>query len=250
MKKLFLVLTLSLLILSCNKDAPELSFDELNIEQVSELNCNPEEENCTFIGIKVPWAMGKDTRSNLMNSHIEDHVIKMIDYQDYEDLESLESLAQTFIDDYEISAKEFPEYNIPWEAYVEGEITYQSEKLISIQFDVALFTGGAHGYTSVTYLNFDPETGRLVSNEELFSQDFKDFAEVRFRKKNDIPENESINSTGLFFEDDEFQLPQNIGFHPNKVVLIYNSYEIASYSEGNIQLVFKMEEAKKYFKIL
>ncbi len=243
-------MTLSLLILSCNKDAPELSFDELNIEQVSELNCDPEEENCTFISIKVPWAMGKDTRSNLMNSHIEDHVIKMIDYQDYEDLESLESLAQTFIDDYEISAKEFPEYNIPWEAYVEGKITYQSEKLISIQFDVALFTGGAHGYTSVTYLNFNPETGRLVSNEELFSQDFKDFAEVRFRKKNDIPENESINSTGLFFEDDEFQLPQNIGLHPNKVVLIYNSYEIASYSEGNIQLVFKMEEAKKYFKIL
>ncbi|WP_237708905.1 DUF3298 and DUF4163 domain-containing protein [Gillisia marina] len=250
MKKLFLVLTLSLLILSCNKDAPELSFDELNIEQVSEVDCNPEEENCTFIGIKVPWAMGKDTISNLMNSHIEDHVIKMIDYQDYEDLESLESLAQTFIDDYEISAKEFPEYNIPWEAYVEGKITYQSEKLISIQFDVALFTGGAHGYTSVTYLNFDPETGRLVSNEELFSQDFKDFAEVRFRKKNDIPENESINSTGLFFENDKFQLPQNIGFHSNKVVLIYNSYEIASYSEGNIQLVFKMEEAKKYFKIL
>ncbi len=243
-------MTLSLLILSCNKDAPELSFDELNIEQVSEVDCNPEEENCTFIGIKVPWAMGKDTISNLMNSHIEDHVIKMIDYQDYEDLESLESLAQTFIDDYEISAKEFPEYNIPWEAYVEGKITYQSEKLISIQFDVALFTGGAHGYTSVTYLNFDPETGRLVSNEELFSQDFKDFAEVRFRKKNDIPENESINSTGLFFENDKFQLPQNIGFHSNKVVLIYNSYEIASYSEGNIQLVFKMEEAKKYFKIL
>ena len=243
-------MTLSLLILSCNKDAPELSFDELNIEQVSEVDCNPEEENCTFIGIKVPWAMGKDTRSNLMNSHIEDHVIKMIDYQDYEDLESLESLAQTFIDDYEISAKEFPEYNIPWEAYVEGEITYQSEKLISIQFDVALFTGGAHGYTSVTYLNFDPETGRLVSNEELFSQDFKDFAEERFRMKNEIPENDPINSTGLFFEDDKFQLPQNIGFHPTKVVLIYHSNAIASYSEGNIQLVFKMEEAKKYFKIL
>ncbi len=250
MKKLFLALTLNLVLIGCIKDVPELSFDELNIEQVSEVNCNPEEENCTFIGIKVPWAMGKDTRSNLLNSHIENHIIKLIDYQDDQKLESLENLAQTFIDDYESSAKEFPEYNIPWEAFVEGKITYKSKKLISIKFDLALFTGGAHGYTSVTYLNFDPETGRLVSNEELFSQDFKDFAEKRFRKKNDIPENESINSTGLFFEDDKFQLPQNIGFHPNKVVLRYNAYEIASYSEGNIQLVFKMEEAKKYFKIL
>ncbi|RKS55488.1 uncharacterized protein DUF4163 [Gillisia mitskevichiae] len=250
MKKLLLALTFSSLLIGCNKDAPELSFDELNIEQVSEVNCNPEEENCTFIGIKIPWAMGKDTRSNLMNSHIEDHIIKLIDYQDDQELNSLENLAQTFIKDYEASAEEFPEYNIPWEAFVEGKVTYESEKLISIQFDLALFTGGAHGYTSITFLNFDPVTGRLISNKDLFSQDFKVFAEKRFRDKNDIPENDPINSTGFFFEDDKFQLPQNIGFHPNKIVLRYNAYEIASYSEGTIQLVFKMDDAKKYFKIL
>ena len=250
MKKLFLVLAINLLLIGCNKDTPELKFDELNIEQVSELNCIAEEENCTFIGIKVPWAMGKDTRSNLLNSHIEKHVINLIDYQDAQELNSLENLAQTFINDYEASAKEFPEYNIPWEAFVEGKITHESEKLISIEFDLALFTGGAHGYTSVTYLNFDPKTGRLLPNKDLFSEGFKEFAEKRFREKNNILENEPINSTGFFFEDDEFQLPKNIGFHSNKVVLRYNSYEIASYAEGNIQLEFKTQEVKKYFKIL
>jgi len=243
-------LILNLLLIGCNKDVPELSFDELNIEQVSELNCNPEEENCTFIGIKIPWAMGKDTRSNLLNSHIKNHIIKLIDYQDDKDFPSLENLAQTFIDDYEDSAKEFPEYNIPWEAFVDGEITYKSEKVISIRFNLALFTGGAHGYTSVSYLNFDPETGRFLSNNDLFNEEFKKYAETRFREKNEIPENESINSTGFFFEDDKFQLPQNIGFLSNKVILRYNAYEIASYSDGNIQMEFKMEEAKKYIKIL
>lgn len=250
MKKLFLALAINLLLIGCKKDTPELTFEELIIEQVSELNCNAEEENCTFIGIKVPWAMGKDTRSNLLNSHIEKHIINLIDYQDAKELSSLENLAQTFINDYESSAIEFPEYNIPWEAFVEGKITYESEKLISIQFDLALFTGGAHGYTSISYLNFDPETGRLLSNKDLYSKDFIKFAEKRFRKKNGISEKESINSTGFFFEDDKFQLSKNIGFYPNKVVLRYNSYEIASYSEGDIQLEFKMEEVKKYFKIL
>lgn len=250
MKKLFLALTFSILFIGCNKDVTELNFDELNIEQVSEENCKPEEENCTFIGIKVPWATGKDTRSNLLNSHIEDHIIKLIDYQDNKELNSLENLADTFIQDYEASAKEFPEYNIPWEAFVDGKVSYESDKLISIQFDLALFTGGAHGYTSITFLNFDPETGRLVSNKELFSQDFKDFAEKKFRNKNEIPENQSINSTGFFFEDDKFQLPQNIGFQVNKVVLRYNAYEIASYSEGTIQMEFKKDDVKKYFKIL
>jgi len=249
-KKLFLALTFNLLLIGCNKDAPELSFDELNIERVSEVNCNPEEENCTFIGIRVPWAMGKDTRSNLLNSHIEDHIIKLVDYQDNKDLNSLENLAQTFITDYEASAEEFPEYNIPWEAFVEGKVTYESDKIISIQFDLALFTGGAHGFTSVSYLNFDPESGRLIANKDLFTEDFKNFAEKKFRKKNDIPEKDAINSTGFFFEDDKFELPQNIGLLQNKIVLRYNAYEIASYSEGTIQLVFKMDEVEKYFKIL
>lgn len=250
MKKLFLAFAFSVLLIGCNKDVPELSFDELNIEQVSEVNCKPEEENCTFIGIKVPWAVGKDARTALLNSHIKNHVIGLVDYQDNKELTSLETLAQTFITDYEASVEEFPEYNIPWEAFVEGKVSYESEKIISIQFDLALFTGGAHGYTSITYLNFDPETGRLLSNEELFTPDFKKVAEREFRRKNEIPKNEAINSTGFFFEKDNFQLPQNIGFTPNKVVLRYNAYEIASYAEGTIQLEFKTAEVKKYFKIL
>lgn len=250
LKKLFLALAINLLLIGCNKDTHELKFDELNIEQVSELNCIAEQENCTFIGIKVPWAMGKDTRSNLLNSHIENHIINLVDYQDAKKLNSLEDLAKTFIKDYEASAKEFPEYNIPWEAFVEGEITYQSEELISIEFDLALFTGGAHGYTSLSYLNFDPESGRLITNYDLFSPAFKELAEKKFRGKYGISEKESINSTGYFFENDQFELPKNIGFKGNKVVLRYNAYEIASFSEGDILLEFKMEEVKKYFKML
>jgi len=249
-KKLLLALAFNLLFIGCNKDVPKLSFDELNIEQVSEVNCNPEEENCTFIGIKIPWAMEKDTRSNLLNSHIKNHIIKLVDYQDDKNATSLENLAKIFIEDYEATAKEFPEYNIPWEAFVEGKVTYISEKVVSIRFNLSLFTGGAHGYTSDSFLNFDPESGRLLSNNDLFSEDFKEYVEAKFREKNEIPENETINSTGFFFEDDKFHLPQNIGFHSNKIILIYNAYEIASYSEGNIQMEFKIDETKKFIKIL
>lgn len=250
MKKLFLALTLTLFFLGCNKDIPEVNFEELTIEKVSELNCNPEEENCAFIGFKIPWATGKDTRSNLINSHIKNHLINLVDYQETNEVTSLEKLAQTFIQDYEASAREFPEYNIPWEAYVEGNVTYETEKLISIRFDLALFTGGAHGYTSVSFLNFDPTSGRIITKDELLSTEFKDFAESKFRKQANIPENEAINSTGYFFEDDKFQLPQNIGFNANRLILIYNAYEIASYSEGNIELEFEIEEVRKYIKIL
>ena len=154
------------------------------------------------------------------------------------------------MDNYEVSAKEFPEYNIPWEASVEGELVNETPEVISIKYKLALFTGGAHGYTSITYLNFNPETGDLLTNDEIFKPEFKDYAEKLFRKKNEIPEDSSINSTGFFFEDDKFQLPQNVGILKNKIVLRYNAYEVASYAEGGIQLEIPMDKAKDFIKIL
>ena len=239
-----------MLLLGCKKEEPDLEFEEFSIEQVSEENCNPEEENCTFISIHTPWAKNNGIRSKKINQKIEKHIIQLIDYQEYNKFSKLEALAEKFINDYETSEQEFPEYIIPWEASVEGKITHKSPDLISIEFDLALFTGGAHGFTSVSYLNFNPKTGDQFLNKDLFNEGFKDYAEKLFRQKNDIPENQPINSTGFFFENDSFELPQNIGFLKNKIVLIYNAYEVASYAEGGIQLEIPLKDVEEFIKIL
>lgn len=249
MKKLLLPVFIILLLWGCKKETPEAEFKELNIDVVSELDCNPEEENCAFISINIPWAEQSGSRNKEINRQIEQHVIKLVDFQEENNFGSLESLSQNFIDSYEATAKEFPEYNIPWEATVEGEVMYNSPEVISMQFHLYLFTGGAHGYTSVSYLNLNPVTGEEYTTEELFNDGFKDYAEVLFRKKNEIPENEPINSTGFFFTDDTFQLPQNIGVSKSKVILRYNAYEVASYAEGGIRIEIPREEANRFLKI-
>jgi len=248
-KKLLLPFIIIVLLVGCKKEEQELKFEDLAIEQVSEENCIPEEENCTFISIQIPWAINTDTRSKKINQKVEKHIIQLIDSQEEHNLSSLEALSEKFIDDYEASSKEFPEYNIPWEASVVGKISHSSPDLVSIEFDLALFTGGAHGYTSVTYLNFNPKTGDQLLFKDLFKDEFKSYAEKLFRKKNDIPEDQSINSTGLLFENDTFQLPKNIGFSKNKIILRYNAYEVASYSEGGIQLEIPMKDVGEFIKI-
>ncbi len=236
------------LLASCETDTGEIEFEELNIEQVSEKDCNPEEENCAFISINIPWAESQKKRGKKINNLIEQHVIRIIDFEDENTFGSLEALSQTFIDQYEATAEEFPEYNIPWEASVTGSIPYRSEDLITVQFQMNLFTGGAHGYTSTSYLNINPKTGEQYSNSELFTEDFKSYAEKLFRSKYEIPQDESINSTGFFFDNETFQLPQNIGFSKRKVILRYNAYEVASYAEGGIKIEVPIEEAGKYIK--
>jgi len=111
-----------------------------------------------------------------------------------------------------------------------------------------LFTGGAHGYTTRTFLNFNKRKGKEIENWELFKdlEHFKNFAEAKFRFQEDIPANNPINSTGFMFEQDEFYLPENIGFTEKGLVLLYNQYEVASYADGAIELVLPYGEVKKY----
>lgn len=250
MKKLLLPLVITVLLVSCKKEIAETEFEDFAVEQVSEKDCQPEEENCTFIGIHTPLAKPNTAHHSVINDKIEDHINILIDYQDEQGFQSLEALAQRFIDDYEASAIEFPEHNIPWEASVEGKLIHQSPEIISIEYQLSLFTGGAHGYSSVSYLNFDPGTGEQLYNGDLFTPEFKSYAEDLFRKKNNIPKEQAINSTGFFFEEDKFQLPQNVGFLKNKIVLRYNPYEVASFAEGGIDLEIPIKDARPFIKIL
>lgn len=250
MRKLLLPLAITVLLGSCKKEIAETEFEDFAVEQVSEKDCNPEEENCTFIKLHTPLAKPQTEHAGIINENIEGHINVLMDYQNDRGFRSLEALVQQFIDDYEASATEFPEYDIPWEASVEGKLVHQSPEVISIEYELALFTGGAHGYSSVSYLNFDPETGEKFSSADLFTPEFKSFAEDLFRKKNDIPKEQNINSTGFFFEEDQFQLPQNIGFFKNKIVLRYNPYEVASYAEGRIDLEIPIKDARPFIKIL
>lgn len=249
LKKLLLSIFILFLVIGCKKDTSPPRFTKFAIDQVSDLNCNPEEENCAYISINIPWAENSGIRNKSINNQIEQQVIQLVDYQEENHTTSLESLAQNFIDHYEASAAEFPEYNIPWEASVGGEVLSNTEEIISLKFELALFTGGAHGYTSVSFLNFDPETGDLMRNEDLFTPDFKDYAEKIFREKQSIPAGAPINSTGYFFENDEFVLPQNIGFFKNRVILRYNTYEIASYAEGGILIELPREEVEEFLNL-
>lgn len=240
---------ISVLLVGCKDEDEELVFEDFYIEEVSEKDCDPEEENCTFISIQTPLAMKQGERSEKINQRIEEHVLELVDYQEMKKFMSLEALAQRFIDDYEASAEEFPEYNIPWEASVDGKIIYRDPELISMEFSTSIFTGGAHGYTSVTFLNLNPETGESYSANDLFEAEFEAYVEDLFRKKNEIPQDAAINSTGMFFENDEFHLPKNIGFKKDKLILRYNPYEVASYVEGGIQLEVPLKDAKKFLKI-
>ena len=145
----------------------------------------------------------------------------------------------------------FPDESIPWEAKIDAEVAYENNDLITIMLNSYIFTGGAHGYGSTRFLNFEKKSGLELGRKDLFKNqgDFVDFAEERFRMQEKIPNDQSINSTGLMFELDEFYLPENIGFTQSGLKLLYNPYEVASYADGTIEMTIPYGEVEKFLAI-
>ena len=209
----------------------------------------PEEGDCTFISLTYPVAEEGQFGSKNINRKVRNFIVNVVDYQEDSAEETPEALVENFIKEYQETANEFPEYELPWEANITGKVMYQSADLISIKFNTYMFTGGAHGYRSMDFLNFDAKTGELLEAEDLFTPEFQNYVEQDFRKKQDISEEANINSTGMFFENDEFHLPENIGITKDSIVLHYNAYDIAPYAAGNFILTYPKAGIRKYLKI-
>ncbi|OUL63995.1 DUF3298 and DUF4163 domain-containing protein [Flavobacterium sp. AJR] len=237
-------LFVSLLFLtSCTK---ELSFKEQTFEKKSALPCKT---NCPQISLKVPIAQNVPIVADSINKKVFS-VLKEIVYFGEKPFQSTDynDLTASFISSYEEMQKKFPEDKFGWEAKIEGNVEYQSDSILNIKFNHYTFTGGAHGYQGYRSLLFNPKTGKTITNNQLFKseKDFKAFAEKEFRNKYKIPANGSINATGLMFENEKFNLPLNIFYTKEGLLLYYNSYEAASYADGPKELLLPYDKVNDY----
>ncbi|MBS7232788.1 DUF3298 and DUF4163 domain-containing protein [Flavobacterium psychroterrae] len=237
----FLVLTFA----SCSK---ELSFDNETFEKKSTIPC---EKDCPKITIDIPIAKNVPIVKDSINKKVFS-VIKEIVYfeEDPSKAKDYKTLAESFIASYEEMHKKFPTETFGWEAKVKGNVEFESDQIINIKIEHYTFTGGAHGYQGFRSLLFHPKTGKTIFTDEIFknAKEFKAFAEKEFRKKYKIPEKSNINATGLMFENDKFQLPQNIFYTTEGLLLYYNSYEAASYADGSKEILFPYAKIGKYLK--
>ena len=229
-----------LLLLGCNEEH-KLTFEPLI---VSDNDCSA----CPNISIEIPKALEQTKLSETINTALEEELLSLLVFDDELEASSISEAIQSFKNGYVELKKLYPDETAGWEAKISGTVTFEDKNKITIALNSYLFTGGAHGYTTRSFLNFNKRKGKEFENWEFFkNQDhFENFAEAKFRIQEDIPQDNPINSTGFMFERDKFYLPENIGFTEKGLVLLYNQYEVASYADGAIELVLPYDEVKNY----
>jgi hypothetical protein len=249
LKTIYFTPLMVVLLAACIDQTPfAVEFDDKTL--VYKDDCK--QDQCAEVNLVFLQSIGNEMVSEKINSSINEFIVSSLNYAVDDSIvsSSVEAAAKNFISAYKKDKTEFPEIS-PYFAEINVTNIHRSDKLICMEMKKYLYTGGAHGYESVWYLNIDPRTGEELSTSDLVNNllGFTQHAERVFRKKMNIPEKGSINATGFWFDDDVFYLPETLGFQGTNVLLIYNPYEIASYADGAIEIVIPIEDIESYLKI-
>lgn len=243
MKSLFSCFLLLIVLWSC-KNETQLAFER---QEIKSENC----ENCPEVTINIPRALNSDPLSATINNALKEEVLSLLIYDDQMEVSTIEEAIVSFNNGYLELKNLYPDEPIGWEAKIDGAVTYEDTNLLTIQVNSYSFTGGAHGLSTTRFLNFDKLRALEMEIAELFINplEFQIFAEAKFRDQENIPSVGSINATGFMFENDTFYLPQNIGFTPEGLQLIYEPYEVASYADGPIIMTIPYSEINSFLRI-
>ena len=238
----FLVSLFTLLILLCSCESDEkLTFET---ESFTNDSC----EGCAVITIELPRTTQNKKIGRTINNSLNEEIITLLTFEEGKSVSTIDEAVSSFENGYKDLRQMFPEESVPWEADIKAVIIYETTSLLSISLHSYIYTGGAHGYGATHFLNFNKRNGKELERNEIFKnrEGFEDFAEEKFRIQESIPSNDPINSTGFMFEQEEFYLPENIGFTADGLKLLYNPYEVASYADGVIELVLPYEDIQEY----
>lgn len=244
MKKILLVTAIFLtLATSCNRSK--------EIELVSYSLVDPACDACARTSLQYPLTSGKNRTERKINAALQNWVISAIDLAPEKASASVEEAVASFKAAHQQIRNDFPDdYNTAWETTVDGELCFQNEQLLAFCMETYSYTGGAHGYGSSHYLLFDRSNGKLIAREELIKDEegFTALAEMKFREHYATDKDGPLNEQGFMFEDDRFHLPDNIGYTAGGLKLIYNPYEIAPYSDGQITIEIPYDEVNVFLR--
>lgn len=231
-RKSFFLVCLIGLFCSCEEEI-NLAFSEINIL----------EEKEAVVEINIPNAEGQNVISANINSELLEFTNNALNIDSDSNSGStfekgIEQFNSSYVSFKNNLGSELQQELTPWEAAIEGEVTYQSNNVICIAMNAYMNTGAIHGTSKITFLNFDASTGELLDYNQFINDkgDFRTFLISYFEKE-----------VGPI-SDEDFKLPESIGLNDEGIIILYNLNEIPSYTDNLIEFDIPFDEVKSYLK--
>lgn len=245
MKKTALFASALLLAAACNTFKTQTYEDDLVMPLAEG------QEDSLFYAVSVEYATGGMLipAMEAMNQTIVQQAFDLEGQQG-----TLEEVAvayrENLIDEY-ITENGNPEEErgvLTWEDKVNGTFTTTYKNWRNYLVTYYSFRGGAHGVQTVSQLVFDKKTGKVLTQEELFADDFAQPVALLMREA--IKEDMEAEDPELLqlVEMESVEPNGNFSVGSNGVQWIFQPYEVGPYALGIVTALVSWEELKPYLK--
>ena len=125
------------------------------------------------------------------------------------------------------------------------------KNFVELDLSIWSYTGGAHGNGFTSYSLIDRVNGKELTLSDFINDipTFTELAEKYFRAQNEILENANLTDAGFWFTDGIFVCNENFYFADGNMIFLFNNYEIAPYSAGQISVSIPLNELKPFLQI-
>lgn len=258
---------LSLVISGCNtgsKNTVEnnIKFDSISVEKIYHLLDNPDNPNCNLqINFVYPVQYAnkeilKKIQQQFILSYFGDG------YENFTPEEAVKNYTEEYLNAYKDLENDFKaevekSNDSPvgaWFSYYEmssDKITYNQNDILSYVVFFENYTGGAHGAHSYMNHIIDLKTGKPITEEDIFVENFQEnLAKIlveKIAKQNNVTDPKELENIG-FFSVDEIFPNGNILIDKDGITYTFNEYEIAAYVVGAIQVQLPYAEIEHLLK--
>ncbi len=123
-----------------------------------------------------------------------------------------------------------------WAIEVEPKVWTNDSHILSTSLHSYSYMGGAHPNTYNKFINYDIKNGKTLQLDDIFvnyQSKLRQLVMDDLKKQSEAPLSKDLKDIGFFVSDKEFKLSNNYYITPDGIHFYYNTYEIASYVQGD-----------------
>lgn len=208
---------------------------------------NKPDSGCTIAQIKYPVFVGQ----KVLNDTISQNLLASFKLNDKKPDSSLQQLIRHFLKLYEDDKRVNKRPGLIYTLDSKASVIRQDSNLLTLQFIEYSYTGGAHGGSSIRFVNWDTKLRKkIVLNDILidgYAGVLNKIAEKIFRKQEKLSDTISL-ADGYFFKDNKFSLNNNYLISPIGIRFHYNNYEIKPYAAGPTDMLISYSEIESLLR--
>lgn len=233
-----------------NSSAGNTNIDYVTYNETKSINENGS------IELKINVINFKDDSYSFLNKYIQTDLSIYFGFENFMfdnnslNEKTLNTLITTYLNNLSNDYSDLDQDSLELLSFINIDTNYTIYNLVVLKLSSESYLGGAHGAYSTEYKVFDTKKKLQLKAEDIFNmENLTSIAYDYFLTERGISKKEvNVKDEGFWFKDDKFHLNNNFTIDEKNITFIFNPYEIASYADGQIEVVVPLSKLDEVIK--